>query len=65
VRLGIFMAVNIPVMVFWVMTPCSDVVGCQHFGGPCHLHLQAEMWPPVTYCRCHLLEKIEVGGLTK
>jgi hypothetical protein len=27
-------------VVFWVMTPCSDVVGDQHFRGPCCLHLQ-------------------------
>jgi hypothetical protein len=25
------------------MTPCSDVVGYQRFGGPCSLHLQGEM----------------------
>jgi len=24
--------------VFWVVTLCSVVVGCQHFGGPCWLH---------------------------
>jgi hypothetical protein len=26
-------------MVFWVMTPCSDAVGYQRFGGSCRLHL--------------------------
>jgi hypothetical protein len=26
----------------WVMTSYSDVVGYQHFGGPCCLHLQDE-----------------------
>jgi hypothetical protein len=25
---------KIQVMVFWAVTPCSDVVGYQHFGGP-------------------------------
>jgi len=25
------------------MTPCSDVVGYQSFGGPCRLHLQGEV----------------------
>jgi hypothetical protein len=28
------------VEVFWVVTPCSDVVGYQRFGGTCCLHLQ-------------------------
>jgi len=27
-------------MVIWAMTPCSNVVGYQHFGGPCWLHFQ-------------------------
>jgi hypothetical protein len=31
------------VVVFWVMTPCSDVVGYHRFGGPCCLHLQGEV----------------------
>jgi len=32
----------IQVMVFWVMTPCSDVAGYQHFNGPwcCHLRVK-------------------------
>jgi len=34
---------KIQVIVFWVMTPCSDVVGCQHFRRTCWLHLQSEM----------------------
>jgi len=29
------------VQVFWVVTPCRDVTGYQHFGGPWYLHLQA------------------------
>jgi len=28
--------------VFWVVTPCSAVVGYQCFGGPGYLHLQGE-----------------------
>jgi hypothetical protein len=31
------------VAVFWVVTPCSDVVGYQRFGGPCCLHVQSEV----------------------
>jgi len=34
---------KIQFMVFWVMTPCSDVVGYQNFGGSCCLHIQGEM----------------------
>jgi hypothetical protein len=30
-RLEVFIAMNIPLAVFWVVTPCSDVVGYQHF----------------------------------
>jgi hypothetical protein len=29
------------VMVFWVITPCSDAVEYQRFGGPCSLNFQA------------------------
>jgi len=32
------MAVKIQVVVFWVVKPCSDVVGYQRFGCPCCLH---------------------------
>jgi len=31
------------VMVFWVVTLCSFVVGNQRFRGPCYLHLQDGM----------------------
>jgi len=31
------------VAVFWVVTPCSHVLGYQRFGGPCCLHLQGEV----------------------
>jgi hypothetical protein len=34
-----------PVAVFWVVTPCSDVIRYERFGGPCCLHLQGEVWP--------------------
>jgi len=33
---------KIHVVVFGVMTPCSDVVGHQHFGGSCFLFLLNE-----------------------
>jgi len=46
VRYNIFTAVKIQV-VLWVMVPCSDVVGYQHFGEHCCLHLQKiySYWP--------------------
>jgi hypothetical protein len=37
-RLEIFMAIKIQVMVFWVITPQSNVVRYQHFRGPCCCH---------------------------
>jgi hypothetical protein len=33
---------QIGVEIFWVMTPCSVVVGYQRFGRSCCPHLQAE-----------------------
>jgi hypothetical protein len=36
------MAMKIQVEVFWVVRPCSDMVGYQCFGGPCCLYLLGE-----------------------
>jgi hypothetical protein len=36
------MVMNVQV-VFWVLMPCSDVVGCQHSRESCYLHLQGEV----------------------
>jgi len=41
-RLEIFMVMEIHIVVFWVMTLCSDVVANQYFGGPCCCHLWGE-----------------------
>jgi hypothetical protein len=38
-KFEVFMAAKIQVEVFWVVTPCSVVVGYQRFRGPCCLHL--------------------------
>jgi len=38
-RSEIFTPVKILVEVFWVVSPCSVVVGYQRFRGPCCLHL--------------------------
>jgi len=35
----VFTAVKIQVEVFWVVTPCSVVVGYRRFRGPCCVHL--------------------------
>jgi hypothetical protein len=47
-RLEILM-MKIQIVVFRLMTPCSDVVEYQRFGGSCCLHLQGE----VTYTYAH------------
>jgi len=39
VRLEILTVIKIQVVVFWIMTPHSEVVGYQHFWGPCCLHI--------------------------
>jgi len=33
------MAMMIQVEIFWVVMPCSALVGYHHFWGPCCLHL--------------------------
>jgi len=42
-RFDVFTAAKIQVEVFWVMTRCSVVVGCQFFGGPYCPHLLVSM----------------------
>jgi hypothetical protein len=39
----VFTAVMIEVSVFWVVTPCSVVVGYQSYRGPCCLHPQGHV----------------------
>jgi hypothetical protein len=41
--LRLFMAMMFQVELFWVVTPCSVVIGYQRFRGPCFLHLQGEV----------------------
>jgi len=43
VRFEVLMAVKIQVELFQVVMLHSSVVGCQHFIGPCCLHLQGEV----------------------
>jgi len=38
-RFEVFAAVMIKFVIFWLVVPCSDVVGYQHFGGLCCLRL--------------------------
>jgi len=42
-KFEVFTAMKILFVVFWFVTPCSDVVEHQLFGGPWYLHLQGEM----------------------
>jgi hypothetical protein len=39
-RSEVFTAMKIQIEAFWVVTPCDDVVGYQHFRGPRCLHLE-------------------------
>jgi hypothetical protein len=41
-RLEVFTAMKIQVTVFWIVTPCSDVIGYRRFGGSFCLHLHSE-----------------------
>jgi len=51
-RLEIFTVMNFHVVVFWVMKPCSDVLGYQPFGGSCCLHLHLHVISSDTTTRC-------------
>jgi hypothetical protein len=42
VELHLSLTLYCEIVFFWVVTPCSVVVGCQRFGGPCCFHLQGE-----------------------
>jgi hypothetical protein len=46
----------VQVAVFWVVTPCSDVVGCRRFGGPCcfRLHHLEAAWSSETLVLYHI-----------
>jgi hypothetical protein len=60
----IFMALKIQVLVFWVMTMCTDVIGKQHFRGPWCPHLQGEdggsmvYWYPTTSIHFNLKKMV-------
>jgi hypothetical protein len=41
------------VIVFWDVTPYSDVLGYRRFGGPCSLHLQGEVKMKDLYLENH------------
>jgi hypothetical protein len=55
-EIEVFM-VKIGVEVFWVVTPCSVVVGYQHFRGSCCLQLHGEEMqqvPPKRWSICRI-----------
>jgi hypothetical protein len=33
-------AVKMPIVIYWIVTPCGLAGGYQRLGGICHLHLQ-------------------------
>jgi len=44
VRLPVYTMLKIiHIAVFWVLTPCNDVVEYRRFGGPCYFHLCGEV----------------------
>jgi len=45
------MIMKIQVAAFWVVTPYSDVVGYNHFGGPCHINLVQDLYGFSIYLR--------------
>jgi hypothetical protein len=59
VRFKVFKAMRIQGVVFWIVKLCTDMVGYQHFGGPCCLHLQgAQFSKTLVYhhiIKCHLV----------
>jgi len=50
-RFDILTAKEIQIGVMWVVTSCSDVVGCRRFEGPCCLHLQVHFLPNLSYAK--------------
>jgi len=58
-----FTAVKIQVVVFRVVTLCSDAIWYRRFGGPCCLHLQAEhleLYVPRVYFHSALSGRAQV-----
>jgi hypothetical protein len=68
-RFDVLTAVKIQVEGFWVVTPCSAVVGYKLFGGPCCLHLQQRTWisetllPSCNTSRRHNPEDLDLNTL--
>jgi hypothetical protein len=60
-----FTAVMSRVEVFWVVTPCSVVVGYHRFRGPCCLHLRNVDILPQHYTRRNDLEDLDLELITR
>jgi len=43
---------------FWVVMPCSVMVGYQHFGGPCSLYLHSVTIQKISSLKYHRREKV-------
>jgi hypothetical protein len=48
--LSLVLPMKIQVKFFWVVMPCSDVIGYQHFRGPCCLHLHPGYTKNMIFC---------------
>jgi len=45
------MAMKIQITLFWVVIPCSNVLGYQCFGGPCYMASQPRrLWLVLSCC---------------
>jgi len=63
----VFMVVRIRVTVFCVVTPRSDGIGHQHFGGPCcfHLHVKKKHVSIMSCWLNHVISLFILKWLTK
>jgi len=42
-RFDVYTALNVQILVFWVVAQCEVLIRYQRFGRPCSLHIQGEV----------------------